>query len=150
MGRSRPPLRRQGGLSVTAAVEESIAGGCFCGAVRYLARGAPINCRVCHCRMCQKAVGAAFNARLLMPAAAVTVTGPVARFATSPGLRRGFCPHCGSTVFTERASGDALGLTCGSLDRPEQFRPTEHIWTDSRQPWLILQDGLPQHRGAAP
>ncbi|TIW52877.1 MAG: GFA family protein, partial [Mesorhizobium sp.] len=53
-------------------------GGCLCGAVRYRAEVAPINERVCHCRICQKAIGAAFNARLLFRIDDVTVEGEVA------------------------------------------------------------------------
>lgn len=125
-------------------------GGCFCGASRYRAEGEPINVRVCHCRMCQRALGAAFNARVLMPLDAVTITGPVGRFNSSPVLVRGFCTLCGTSLFTERASAGVVGLTCGSLDRPDDLWPTDHIWTSSKQAWLTLDDGLPQHPQGAP
>jgi len=36
-------------------------GGCFCGAVRYALIGPPDWSSHCHCRSCQKAVGAAFT-----------------------------------------------------------------------------------------
>ena len=52
-------------------------GGCLCGAVRYSAEAEPINERVCHCRLCQKAIGAAFNARLLFRIEDVTLSGPI-------------------------------------------------------------------------
>ncbi len=128
----------------------TIEGGCLCGASRYAASGAPINQRVCHCRLCQRAIGAAFNARVLMPRAAVTLTGPIGRVSSSPDLQRGFCTRCGTTLFSERASIAAMGLTCGSLDRPEDFQPAEHIWTSSRQPWLRIDDGLPQYPEGPP
>jgi len=115
-----------------------------------VANGAPINVRVCHCRLCQRSIGAAFNARLLMPLDGVTLSGPLGRFSSSPGLSRGFCTQCGTSLFTERAGAGIIGLTCGSLDSPEGFRPTEHIWTSSRQPWLKLDDGLPQYPQGAP
>jgi hypothetical protein len=53
-------------------------------------------------------------------------------------------------LFTERASAGVIGLTCGSLDEPEDFQPTEHIWTSSKQAWLTISDGLPQYPEGAP
>ena len=125
-------------------------GGCLCGRVRYRAEGEPVNERICHCRLCQKAVGAAFNARILFRIEAVAVEGPVATVNSSPELERGFCPQCGTTLFSRRDSADVIGLTTGSLDDPSMFRPQMHIWTASKQPWVVIADGLPQHEGAPP
>ncbi len=125
-------------------------GGCLCGAVRYRAEGEPLNERVCHCRLCQKAVGAAFHARIAFRAEDVSINGPVGTFASSSELTRGFCARCGTTLFSRRDAQALLGLSSGSLDDPGQFRPTMHIWTASKQPWVGLDDGLPQYEGAAP
>ena len=73
-------------------------GGCLCGAVRYKAEVEPVNERVCHCRICQRAIGAAFNARLLFRIDDVTVEGPVATINSTPDLKRCFCPVCGTTA----------------------------------------------------
>ena len=120
-------------------------GGCLCGAVRYLAEGAPVNERICHCRLCQKAIGAAFNARLMFSQENVSVTGPVELVHSSAALRRGFCPKCGTTLFSYRKSVGLYGITAGSLDDPSVFRPDMHIFTESMQPWIRLDDGLPQY-----
>jgi hypothetical protein len=130
--------------------EETFSGGCLCGAVRYVATGDPINVRVCHCRLCQKALGAAFNARALYLASAVEFTGRVATVNSSPELKRGFCPACGTTLFSARESLGVVGLTFGSLDNPDALRPAEHIWTSSKQAWVVLADGLPQYLEGAP
>ncbi len=131
-------------------MNEPITGGCFCGACRYETNAAPINIRACHCRMCQKAVGASFNARVLVPLDTLTITGPVGWYQTSDALRRGFCTVCGTSLFTERASANAIGLTMGSLDDPDRFDPAEHIWVSSKQDWLELTDDLPCYAEAAP
>lgn len=126
------------------------AGGCLCGAVRYLVTGTPINERICHCRLCQKALGASFNARMLFKAEDVAIEGPLAYVHSSADLRRGFCPQCGSTLFSNRLSADAIGVTVGSLDDPSVFKPQMHIFVASRQPWVTIDDGLPQHEGLPP
>jgi len=125
-------------------------GGCHCGAVRYSAEVAPVNQRVCHCRRCQKVIGAAFNARLLFRIDDVTVEGQVATVNTSPDLKRGFCAACGTTLFSRRDSAGIVGITTGSLDDPSLFKPEMHMWTASKQPWLRLDDGLPHYEGAPP
>lgn len=80
--------------------DEILDGRCLCGAVRIAvaAGGADPSVGACHCRMCQRWSGAAFmafNAR----AGTVTVTGPLARFASSDFAERAFCPTCGSHLW---------------------------------------------------
>lgn len=123
----------------------TITGGCLCGTCRYETDAEPINVRACHCHACQKATGGPFYARVLVPKDDVTISGPVHWFASSQDVRRGFCPQCGSTLFSERLSIRAIGLTMGTLDEPGRFQPAEHIWVSAKQPWIVLQDGLPQH-----
>jgi hypothetical protein len=125
-------------------------GGCLCGAVRYETTAEPINQRVCHCRLCQKAIGAAFNARVLMRMEDVSLSGPVGSFNSSETLERLFCQACGATVSSRRVSGGVMGITAGSLDDPSLFAPDMHFWVASKQPWLTLEDGLPQHPEAPP
>ena len=125
-------------------------GGCMCGAVRYVVDAEPLNERVCHGRSCQKAAGAAFNARLMFRADEVQLSGPVKTAFSSPGVKRGFCGDCGTTVLSGRDAAGVVAVTSGSLDDPSQFRPTMHIWVSSKQPWLKLQDSLPQFAEAAP
>jgi len=131
-------------------VDKHYQGGCLCGAVRYRAEGEPVNERICHCRLCQRAVGAAFNARILFRVEALAVEGPVAFAHSSPDIRRGFCPRCGTTMFSRRDRQGVVGVTTGSLDDPSVFRPQMHIFTASRQPWVVIDDGLPQYEGAPP
>jgi hypothetical protein len=129
---------------------EATTGGCLCGACRYEAVGEPVDVRVCHCRKCQKATGAPFYARVRMPGAAVTIAGPVGWYPSSDAVLRGFCPHCGTSLFSRRADGSTIGLLMGSLDEPDRFAPTEHIWVSSKQAWLQLADDLPCYMEGPP
>ncbi|WP_409419723.1 GFA family protein [Marinomonas sp. RS-M-Aa-14] len=125
-------------------------GGCLCQAVRYETTAEPLNQRVCHCHECQKAIGAAFNARVLMRIDDVSITGPINTYYSSETLERGACSHCGSSVFSRRSSAGVIGLTVGSLDDSSLFTPDMHFWVSSKQPWLALADGLPQYQEAPP
>jgi hypothetical protein len=86
----------------------------------------------------------------MVPLDSLKVEGPVGWFASESGVRRGFCTDCGTTLFSERQSANTIGLSMGSLDRPDLFTPTEHIWISSRQAWLELDDGLPQYPEGPP
>lgn len=125
-------------------------GGCLCGAVRYETTSDPLNQRVCHCRTCQKVIGAAFNARVLMRIEHVAISGTISTFHTSETHERGFCSHCGSSIFARRVSAGVIGLTAGSLDEPSLFKPDMHFWVSSKQPWLIIADNLPQYPEGPP
>ncbi len=86
-----------------------LTGGCQCGAVRYASEGAPDNVHVCHCRMCQKAVGGPFAVIVPVPKSGFRVTrGTMSWFESSAVARRGFCRDCGtpmsSTIPTTPAS----------------------------------------------
>ncbi len=125
-------------------------GGCLCGAVRYRTTGEPINVRVCHCRSCQKAMGAPFFARALFDQAALTVTGPTARYPTSDRLDRVFCPSCGTRLFAWRRNGTAAGVALATFDDRNAFVPTEHIWVSDKIAWVPLGDDLPQYPEGPP
>jgi hypothetical protein len=91
--------------------KNSIDGGCLCGACRYRSVGEPINVRACHCHRCQKATGSSFYARVMVPLDSLVRSGPVRFFDAGTGVRRGFCSECGTTLFSERRSANAIGLT---------------------------------------
>lgn len=96
-------------------------GGCQCGAVRYRATAMLDNAHVCHCRMCQKAVGNLFAALVAAPDDALTWTrGAPSVFRSSSEAERGFCAACGTPLFYRGTSG-RTNLTIGSLDRPRDF-----------------------------
>ena len=94
-------------------------GGCQCGAVRYALDMVPENVHVCHCRMCQKAVGGPFAVICPVLKSAFRVTrGEIAYFWSSAVARRGFCRDCGTPLLFEYPDeGDDLGVLVGTLDK---------------------------------
>ncbi|HEV7784298.1 MAG TPA: GFA family protein [Thermoanaerobaculia bacterium] len=126
--------------------EAAYAGGCLCGAVRYTARGAPLNVRACHCRQCRKATGGMFYARAVFPREAVERSGATTRYRSSDRLWRLSCPTCGSLVFGEPVDRPQyVGVSLATLDDVDALAPEMHIWVSSKPAWVKLDDGLPQH-----
>lgn len=108
---------------------ESFAGGCLCGAVRFVAKGRPYRVGLCHCLDCRKHHGALFHASAIFPEDAVMVEGETREYEV-----RHFCPRCGSPVFSR--SGDEIEVHLGALDAPDQLRPAYELWTIRRESWL--------------
>lgn len=108
---------------------DSVSGGCLCGRVRLLASGPPRRVGLCHCMDCRKHHGALFHASAIFPESAVQTRGLTHHYAG-----RHFCPHCGSPVFSR--SGDEVEVHLGTLDAPDQFRPSYELWTVRREAWL--------------
>jgi hypothetical protein len=118
-------------------IETEISGGCQCGAVRYHATEMVDNAHICHCRMCQKAVGNLFAALVAAPRDALTWTrGTPAVFKSSAHVARGFCANCGTPLFYDYVAGERVNLTMGSLDHPEQFLPQEQFGIEARVGWF--------------
>ena len=128
------------------------AGGCLCGAVRYRVEGTPDSAVLCHCVMCRRASGAPAVAWITVPADRFAyVAGKAAAYASSDHGRREFCSRCGSPlVFRSSHRPAEIDVTVGTLDRPEAFRPSRHIFVASRLPWLRLDQDLPEHAGFTP
>ena len=120
-------------------------GGCLSGGLRFAARGNPTNVRICHCRLCQRAMGSPFFARALYPIKHVTVTGASARYHSSPELARVFCPTCGTRVMAERASASRVAVGLASFDDPNALAPECHTFVASKLAWVRLNDDLPQY-----
>ena len=129
------------------AVERS--GGCLCGAVRYAVRGKPLWIAHCHCESCRRATSAAFATYAGFRKERFTLTsGRPAHFRSSPGVNRGFCRRCGSPLTYEGARWPSqIHVLVASLDDPAAFRPTLHVNSAERLPWVHLSDGLRRRKG---
>ena len=128
-------------------------GSCLCGAIRYEARGMPTGVNHCHCVQCQRVSGAAMATWASWPRGNVRMLeGSVADFESSPGVKRSFCPRCGSTLFWRRVAKEReeIDIAAGTIDQADRLAPSEHIFAKSRQPWMPLCDGLPAYQNHRP
>ncbi|KAK9865691.1 hypothetical protein WJX84_005799 [Apatococcus fuscideae] len=97
----------------------------------------------CHCRLCQKAIGAPVAVFTWVPTENFKFSkGQPKRYASSDKGDRLFCGDCGTPVGFD-TKGPVIGVTVPTLDNPECFAPQQHIFVSSRQPWFKDNDGLP-------
>ena len=125
-------------------------GGCLCGAIRFTLDGPPIDVADCHCRLCQRSVGAVSVTWATVDPARLTVTGTPAWFRSSTRAERGFCPGCGTSLFFRPLRGDFVDVTVAAFDDPAGLPPTYVIWTSARVPWAPLAPGVPAHAEDGP
>lgn len=122
----------------------SWSGGCQCGAVRYRVEGELGRPSICHCRMCQKALGGPFGPFVSVKVAELTWTrGERKRFASSNKVFRGFCGDCG-TPLTFEWSEDVIDVTIYSLDRAAEVAPVVQLEAQVAADWLGHIADLPK------
>lgn len=129
-------------------------GGCTCGHVRYRIASAPLIVHGCHCRGCQKNSGSAFAINALYESDRVTLVSGEIEEITVPtpsgtGQDIARCAVCKVAVWSNYNMGGALRkfirfIRVGTLDDPDQLPPDVHIYTCSKQPWLILPEDDPK------
>ena len=122
---------------------ERHSGGCLCGAVRFDAAGPPKWTAYCHCQSCRRHTGAPVSAFAGFEREQVTVVGEsFSRYASSPGVQRGFCSLCGSTLSYEGERWPSeFHIHIGAFDRPQDFPPHREAFVEERIPWLHLHAG---------
>jgi hypothetical protein len=124
-----------------------IEGGCDCRRVRYRMVTAPLYVHCCHCRWCQRETGSAFVLNALIEAGRVEVlTGEpevvLTPSASGKGQKIARCPSCRIALWSNYAgSGDRVRFVrVGTLDEPDRLPPDVHIFTASKQPWVVLPE----------
>jgi hypothetical protein len=123
-------------------------GGCTCRFLRYRMDSAPLFVHCCHCRWCQRETGSAFALNALIEADRVQLLCGEVDLVDTPsesgqGQKIARCPHCRVAVWSHYAgAGDAVCFVrVGTLDEPDRCPPDIHIYTQSKQPWVVLPEG---------
>jgi len=128
----------------------SAAGGCDCRALRYRLESAPLFVHCCHCRWCQRETGASFALNALIETGRLVVTAGEPLLVPTPsasgrGQEIARCGTCQLALWSHYAgAGRAIAFVrVGTLDEPDRLRPDIHIFTSTKQPWVILPADIP-------
>lgn len=127
-----------------AQMQKSRSGGCQCGAVRFRAAALGDNPHVCHCRMCQKAAGNLFGARIGVLLTDLRWTrGAPSRFYSSEGVARGFCKDCGTPLFFHNETSERISMSIGAFDQPADIALEFELGIEGKLPQVAQLAGLP-------
>jgi hypothetical protein len=125
-------------------------GGCTCRFVRYRMTTKPLFVHCCHCRWCQRETGASFALNAMIEADRVELLQGEIEVVDTPsnsgkGQKISRCPRCRIAVWSNYAGGgDAIRFVrVGTLDTPDLLPPDVHIFTASKQPWVVLPPDTP-------
>jgi hypothetical protein len=118
--------------------------------MRYRMESPPLFVHCCHCRWCQRESGAAFALNAMIEADRVVELGQAPELVQTPsasgaGQIIARCPKCRIAVWSNYAgAGPAIKFVrVGTLDEPDLLPPDIHIFTASKQPWVVIPEGAP-------
>ena len=130
--------------------DSPLEGGCTCRAVRFRLTSRPLFVHCCHCTWCQRESGASFALNAMIESGRVELLSGAPELVETPsasgaGQRIARCPRCRIAVWSHYAgAGDAIRFVrVGTLDEPDRLPPDIHIFTASKQPWIVLPPGSP-------
>ena len=127
-----------------------LEGGCTCSAVRYRMATVPLFVHCCHCRWCQRETGAAFALNAMIEADRVVLLKGQPEVVHTPSLsgigqKITRCSICRIALWSNYGgAGDRVRFVrVGTLDEPDRLPPDIHIFTASKQPWVVLGPDVP-------
>jgi hypothetical protein len=130
--------------------DDVIEGGCTCREVRFCLLTRPLFVHCCHCRWCQRETGASFALNAMIEADRVVILSGNPEVVMTPtlsgrGQKISRCPICQVAVWSNYSgAGDLVRFVrVGTLDVPDRLPPDIHIFTESKQPWVVLPPDVP-------
>jgi hypothetical protein len=110
----------------------------------------PMFVHCCHCRWCQRETGTAFALNALIESDRVEMLRGEVEIVDTPsqsgmGQRIARCPRCRIAVWSNYGGGGdrVRFIRVGTLDDPDRLPPDIHIFTASKQPWVVIPPGMP-------
>lgn len=119
-------------------MDDQYEGRCLCGAVQFRAIGAPKWVLWCHCESCRRHSGAPASVFVSYDDDDVRMlSGEITTYESSPGVKRGFCARCGSTLTcTNPKLPNETHFHVGAFERAADFTPTGAFFGNECLPWF--------------
>jgi hypothetical protein len=140
-------------ITSTKEVELPLDGGCACGAVRYRMHELPMFVHCCHCTLCQRETGGPFAHHAMIEFSKFSLLQGDPTFVLVPTDSGGKhwvarCPTCQTAMWNEHGTREPITryVRVGTLDTPDALPPQAHIFTRSKQSWLILPSETSSYR----
>lgn len=125
----------------TADLPAQATGGCLCGAVTYSVSGDMDDIVGCHCRQCRKTSGHYVAAtRVNDRNLSITDQQALTWYQSSNSARRGFCKHCGSSLFWKNSARKTISIMAGTLDLPTNLKLTHHIHVTDASDYMCFNE----------
>ena len=128
--------------------EAEFPGRYTCGEIRYRMTVKPLFVHCCHCRWCQRETGSAFALNAMIEADRVQLLTGTPTIIDTPsesgaGQRIARCPTCWVALWSNYAGAGPVMrfVRVGTLDEPDRLPPDIHIFTSSKQPWVVIPPG---------
>ena len=127
----------------------TLAGRCYCGAVRYAVADEFVYAANCHCSNCRRTTGSAFKPFAGIERGKLALTAGADNLLIYGGDKAhdAHCKTCGSLLYSLVRDGAYVHVAMGTLADDPTIRPTHHIFVGSMAPWFAISDDLPQHEG---
>lgn len=118
------------------------SGRCLCNEVKFEIGDEVRWIGACHCRMCQRQSGGAFQVWVAFHVRDFKIlSGQLKKYQSSVNVIRSSCPTCSSPLFFQYLDKpEDIYVVGPALDGPD-LKPQEHIWWSSKAEWLCLNDG---------
>jgi hypothetical protein len=123
-------------------------GGCTCRFVRYRMTAKALFVHCCHCRWCQRETGTAFALNAMIESERVELLSGSPEPVLTPsnsgkGQNVWRCPDCRIAVWSNYGGNKDVVrfVRVGTLYDPDALPPDIHIFTASKQPWVVLPPG---------
>jgi hypothetical protein len=119
-------------------------GRCGCGQVRYTITAPQLPVvYACHCTDCQTHSGSAFALQMPVFEAMLSVSGElVSGVRAQPSGATGTifaCAQCLVRIYSKNSTRPGMvTIRAGTLDDSKQVVPKFHLWTSSKQSWVVI------------
>ena len=120
-------------------------GGCTCGGVRYRLDDKPLIVHCCHCSWCQRETGTAFVLNAMIESSRVSLLSGAPELVLTPsasgrGQKIMRCPTCKVALWSHYSHDAFAFVRVGTLDNPNTAPPDVHIFTSTKQDWVVLPE----------